>query len=230
VFAAPPSDPAARTASGCGGPRTATFRPDRFPLIAAAEFHMEQGFGGTFRKGVYVRSATPVFRGTSSTRADSLPFHRETAYLLALLIGIVAGLRTMTAPAAVSWAAHLGWLRLDNTWLAFLGYASTPWILTLLAAGELVTDQLPSTPRRTVPVQLGARIRGGGSVGSGVRGGGRIAAVRSGCGHCWRSDRRPRRRHRSGAACRGLRQRPSAGLIEDAVAVLAALLIVTVVL
>jgi uncharacterized membrane protein len=191
---------------------------------------MEQGFGGTFRKGVYVRSATPVFRGTSSTRADSLPFHRETAYLLALLIGIVAGLRTMTAPAAVSWAAHLGWLRLDNTWLAFLGYASTPWILTLLAAGELVTDQLPSTPRRTVPVQLGARIRGGGSVGSGVRGGGRIAAVRSGCGHCWRSDRRPRRRHRSGAACRGLRQRPSAGLIEDAVAVLAALLIVTVVL
>jgi len=69
---------------------------------------MEQGFGGTFRKGVYVRSATPVFRGTSSTRADSLPFHCETAYLLALLIGIVAGLRTMTAPAAVSWAAHLG--------------------------------------------------------------------------------------------------------------------------
>ena len=64
----------------------------------------------------------------------------------------------MTAPAAVSWAAHLGWLRLDDTWLAFLGYAWTPWILTLLATGELVTDQLPSTPSRTVPVQFGARI------------------------------------------------------------------------
>ena len=42
-------------------------------------------------------------------------------YLLALLIGVVAGLRALTAPAAVSWAAHLGWLHLQNTWLAFLG-------------------------------------------------------------------------------------------------------------
>jgi uncharacterized membrane protein len=43
------------------------------------------------------------------------------AYLLASLIGVVAGLRAFLAPAAVSWAAHLGWLRLDDTWLAFLG-------------------------------------------------------------------------------------------------------------
>ena len=35
--------------------------------------------------------------------------------LLALLIGVVAGLRTFTAPAAVSWAAHLGWLPLGGT-------------------------------------------------------------------------------------------------------------------
>src|SRR5437870_4863589 len=80
------------------------------------------------------------------------------AYLLALLIGVVAGLRAFTAPAAVSWAAYLGWLRLSDTWLAFIGYAWTPWILTLLALVELVTDQLPSTPNRTVPVQFGARI------------------------------------------------------------------------
>ena len=53
---------------------------------------------------------------------------------LALLIGIVAGLRAMTAPAAVSWAAHLGWLELSGTWLAFLGFAWTPWIVTALAA------------------------------------------------------------------------------------------------
>ena len=71
--------------------------------------------------------------------------------LLAFLIGIVAGMRAMTAPAAISWAARLGQLSLAGTWLAFLGYAWTPWILTLLAAGELVTDQLPSTPSRKVP-------------------------------------------------------------------------------
>ncbi|HEY1434389.1 MAG TPA: DUF4126 domain-containing protein, partial [Thermoanaerobaculia bacterium] len=42
--------------------------------------------------------------------------------VLAFLIGVVAGLRVMTAPAAVSWAARLGWLHLEGTPLAFLGY------------------------------------------------------------------------------------------------------------
>lgn len=81
--------------------------------------------------------------------------------ILALLSGVVAGLRTMTAPAAVSWAAHLGWLDLAGTMLAFMGYAATPWVLTVLALGELVTDQLPSTPSRKVPVQFGARLASG---------------------------------------------------------------------
>jgi len=87
-------------------------------------------------------------------------------YLLACLIGVVAGLRTMTVPAAVSWAARLGPLNLKGTWLAFLGYAWTPWILTLLALGELVIDQLPTTPSRTVPVQFGGRLVSGALAGS----------------------------------------------------------------
>lgn len=87
---------------------------------------------------------------------------------LALLIGIVAGLRAMTAPAAVSWAAHLGWLELSGTWLAFLGFAWTPWIVTALAAAELVSDQLPSTPSRKVPVQFATRVLSGGLSGAAV--------------------------------------------------------------
>ena len=82
-------------------------------------------------------------------------------YGLALLAGVVAGSRTFTAPAAVSWAARLGYLHLDGSWLAFMGYAWTPWILTLLAIVEMVGDQLPSTPSRKVPMQFGARIVGG---------------------------------------------------------------------
>lgn len=78
--------------------------------------------------------------------------------LPALLIGLVAGLRAMTAPAAVSWAAHLGWIDLSESWLAFLGHGWTPWIFTALAVAELVTDQLPATPSRKVPVQFGTRI------------------------------------------------------------------------
>ena len=88
--------------------------------------------------------------------------------LLSLLIGIVAGLRAMTAPAAVSWAASLGWIDLGGTWLAFLGYRWTPWISTALALVELVTDQLPSTPSRKVPVQFGARIVSGALCGAAI--------------------------------------------------------------
>ncbi len=80
------------------------------------------------------------------------------AYLLAFLIGIIAGLRSITAPAAVSWASYLGRLRVGGTWLAFLGHRWTPWILSLLAVGELVADQLPSTPSRTAPLGFGGRI------------------------------------------------------------------------
>jgi uncharacterized membrane protein len=75
-------------------------------------------------------------------------------YGLALLAGIVAGSRTFTGPAAVSWAARLGYLNLDGSWLAFMGYAWTPWIFTLLAIVEMVGDQLPSTPSRKVPRSL----------------------------------------------------------------------------
>jgi uncharacterized membrane protein len=85
-----------------------------------------------------------------------------------LLIGIVAGLRAMTAPAAVSWAARLGTIDLASTSLAFLGWTYTPWILTLLALGEFVTDQLPTTPSRTVPVQFGTRLVTGGLSGAAV--------------------------------------------------------------
>ena len=150
-----------------------------------------------------------------------------TVLLLAVLIGIVAGLRAMTAPAAVSWAARLGWLNLAPTSLAFLGYAFTPWIFTALALGELVTDQLPTTPSRKVPVQFGTRILSGGLSGAAIGGangqlvvgllGGVIGAVIGTLG---------------GAAVRGRlaasfgQDRPAA-LIEDAVAIGGAFLIMS---
>lgn len=87
---------------------------------------------------------------------------------LALVIGVVAGLRAMMAPAAVAWAALSGRLGLDQSWLAFLGYRFTPWVLSVLALGELVTDQLPWTPSRKVPVQFGARLVSGGVSGAAI--------------------------------------------------------------
>ena len=88
--------------------------------------------------------------------------------VLALVIGIIAGLRSMIAPAAIAWAAACGRLQLDGSWLAFLGYRFTPWVLSLLAVGELVTDQLPSTPSRKVPVQFGGRLLTGAVSGAAI--------------------------------------------------------------
>ena len=64
----------------------------------------------------------------------------------------------MTAPAVVCWAAHLGWLHLEGTNLAFIGHPATLIVFTLLALLELIADKLPNTPARTAPLGLLARI------------------------------------------------------------------------
>jgi uncharacterized membrane protein len=84
--------------------------------------------------------------------------HPVPVFVLALGIGIGAGLRSLTAPAAVSWAAHLGWLDLRDSPLAFMGSTVAVVLFTLLAIAEYVGDLLPSTPRRTAPGPLIARI------------------------------------------------------------------------
>ena len=97
--------------------------------------------------------------------------------VLPLLIGVIAGLRAMTAPAAISLAARAGRLDLATTRLAFLGYAYTPWIFIVLALVELVTDQLPTTPSRTVPIQFGTRILMGGLTGGAIAAAGGALAI-----------------------------------------------------
>jgi uncharacterized membrane protein len=65
----------------------------------------------------------------------------------ALLIGFVAGLRTLVAPAAVMIA-----LRLPGAWIA-----------AALALFEMYGDKSPKAPARTVPPSLIARILFGGA-------------------------------------------------------------------
>jgi uncharacterized membrane protein len=146
--------------------------------------------------------------------------------VLALLIGIIAGLRAMTAPAAVSWAAHAGWLALSGSPLEWFGNTWTTWIVTVLAIGELITDQLPSTPSRTVPIQFGTRILSGGLCGAaiGVASGsmaiggvlGAIGAIIGTLGG----------RAARGALAAKFGRDPPAAIIEDVVAIVGAFLIV----
>ncbi len=92
--------------------------------------------------------------------------HSGLALLLVFGIGVVAGLRTMTAPAVVAWAAHLGWVSLSGSRLAFMGSIWAVALLSLGALVEYVVDQLPSTPARTTAFPLTARIVSGLLVGA----------------------------------------------------------------
>jgi uncharacterized membrane protein len=149
--------------------------------------------------------------------------------LLAFLIGVVAGLRTFTAPAAISWAAHLGWLPLGGTPLAFMGSVWAVGILTVLALVEFVIDQLPSAPSRKAPPGFGARIVSGALSGAAVgapsgwliAGGiaGIVGAVIGTLGGY-------AARARLAAA---FRQDMPAAFIEDAVAIVVAILVVLVI-
>jgi len=78
--------------------------------------------------------------------------------LYAFLIGCVCGLRSMTAPAVVAWGAHLGWLHLDGSLLAFLANKISLVVFSLFAIGELIADKLPFIPGRTQAGPLGVRI------------------------------------------------------------------------
>jgi uncharacterized membrane protein len=67
----------------------------------------------------------------------------------AFLLGVVAGLRTLTAPAAL--------------YLARGGVAG--YVLAVAALAELVVDMLPKTPPRTFPPGLIGRVVSGAFVG-----------------------------------------------------------------
>lgn len=141
--------------------------------------------------------------------------------LMALLIGVVAGLRSLTAPAVVAWAAYLGWINMTHTWASWVGNIITVVILSLLAVGELVNDKLPKTPSRTAPPVFAIRIILGAFAGAvlgtawgyrwGGLGAGAIGAVLGTLGGY------QARKHL--VAATGERDLPIA-LLEDAVAVL----------
>lgn len=93
--------------------------------------------------------------------------------LLAFLIGFLAGLRSLTPPAAVAWATKAGWLKVQGA-LAFMGSVWSAGIFTVLALGELAADKLAKIPNRTDTPSLIARMLSGGLCGAcvAVSGGG----------------------------------------------------------
>jgi len=88
------------------------------------------------------------------------------AFALIFAIGMIAGLRALTAPAVVCWAAHLGWLNLQNSHLAWMGSTAAVAIFSILALAEIINDKLPATGSRLAPPALIARSITGALAGS----------------------------------------------------------------
>lgn len=148
-------------------------------------------------------------------------------YVFAVLIGVVAGLRAMTAPAAVSWAAHLGWIDAGDGWMSFMANSAAPWVFTILAAIELVTDKLPQTPSRKVPIQFATRIITGALCGAtlcaasdALVAGAVAGAIGAIAGTLGGAELRAR-------LAAGIGRDWPAALIEDAIAILGAIALVT---
>jgi uncharacterized membrane protein len=78
--------------------------------------------------------------------------------VLAVLIGVIAGLRALTPPAVVAWGAFLGWIDVDGKWSQWVAHPITVTVLTIFLLVELVTDQLPKTPSRKTPPQFITRL------------------------------------------------------------------------
>jgi uncharacterized membrane protein len=85
--------------------------------------------------------------------------------LFTFIIGLFTGLRSLTPPAAVAWAVHLGWLKLARP-LSLISLLPAVIILSLLAITELILDKLPNTPNHIAPPGLIARIVTGGFTGA----------------------------------------------------------------
>jgi uncharacterized membrane protein len=120
-------------------------------------------------------SSAFLIRHEPNATASKADFYKMIL-LFAFLIGFIAGLRALTAPAATAWAVHRGWLRLEQP-LSLIGSVPSVIILTLLAVVELVVDKLPSTAKRTAPPGLIGRIITGGLSGACVAVGGTQAAL-----------------------------------------------------
>jgi uncharacterized membrane protein len=92
----------------------------------------------------------------------------ERVLICSFGIGFVAGLRSMTAPACVSWAAYLGWIDLSNSPFYFLSFQAVVILLTVWALFELVLDKTDKIGDRTGALGLIFRIVTGSVSGAAV--------------------------------------------------------------
>jgi uncharacterized membrane protein len=89
---------------------------------------------------------------------------------LAIGMGAVAGLRALTAPTVLAWAAERKLIRLGSSPFATIISAKVARRMTDFAVSELIADKLPFTPSRLTAAPLASRIVSGAICGATIYG------------------------------------------------------------
>ena len=84
---------------------------------------------------------------------------------MVLLLGVVTGMRCMTAIAAFCWAVWLGLIP-ELGWAVWSSWLIFAVLFTICAAAEWVVDTLPKTPQRTETGPALSRVVVGALVGA----------------------------------------------------------------
>ena len=92
----------------------------------------------------------------------------EIPFTSAMTLGAVSGMRSMMAPAVISWAARRSGLDLENTPFSAFKGPGIGRTAAALALGELFADKTPFVPQRSDSTALVARALSGGAAGAAV--------------------------------------------------------------
>ena len=94
---------------------------------------------------------------------------QRDAYLTAAYLGVIAGMRTMAAPAFVSdYLIRMRPEEFEDSRLSFMGSGAASALLRLSAASEMAADKSSSMPDRISPGPLAARIISGSLCGASI--------------------------------------------------------------
>jgi uncharacterized membrane protein len=116
-----------------------------------------------------------MLRPLEALKSHLSPVHKsnlkgKSLHTLTVGIGVVAGLRPMTALAATAWAIKRGRIRIEPTSIVWMFSAGTSKRIAQLAISELIVDKLPFTLSRLRPRPLALRIVTGAICGAAVYG------------------------------------------------------------
>jgi len=95
---------------------------------------------------------------------------RQQASALAIGMGVVAGLRPMTAYAVVALSLKWRWMSRRNSLLARMISAKASRRVAEIAMAELIADKLPFTPSRLRFAPLASRVASGAICGAAIQG------------------------------------------------------------